>query len=124
MNQETTYKPIELKGGAGKESATEGIYGQIGQIKGTQQAILTSIVDIKENLTRLWNKFDASQSILHQTAKDLVEDHEESCPMKIQLDNLEQEKKDNTASFRWFVGIMLTIITIIVSVIIATGMLK
>ena len=105
---------VDIKGG--KDTGNEDIYGQMGKIKGIQEAILVSIADIKESIANLWTKFDASQAILHKTAKELIEEHESNCPLNMRVENIEKERDKNTLTFRWFVSILLTIITIIVSI--------
>lgn len=105
---------MDIKGG--KETGNEDIYGQIGKNQGIQEAILVSISDIKESIANLWTKLDANQALLYKIVRELIEGHESSCPLNMRVENIEKERDKNTLTFRWFVSILLTIITIIVSI--------
>lgn len=113
---------MELKGG--KESGQETLYERIGKLIGSQESLHKSIDEIKESLTRLWDKFDTRQTISHEQAKEMLEEHGDICPLKTKIELIEKDKDKKSIGFRWFISILLTIITIIVSIIAALGLSK
>lgn len=113
---------MEIKGG--KESGQETLYERIGKLIGSQESLHKSIEEINKSLTRLWEKFDTRKTISHEQAKEMLNEHGDICPLKAKVELIEEEKDKKSVSFRWFVSITLTIITIIVSIIAAIGLLK
>ena len=101
---------MEIKGGS---SDKETLYERIGRLIGGQDSIHKSIDDIKENSTRLWSKLDNIQSTFYA----MIDNHQDACPIKNKIENIEKDRDVKSKTFRWFVGVVLTIITIIVSLV-------
>lgn len=99
-----------IKGG--KNSEIEVLYEKMGNLKGVLDSLQGSLNDIKDNLTRLWNKFDDNQKALIKTAKEISDEHSQNCPAKIEIERFTQEKEKNMSRFRWIVTILLSCISI------------
>ena len=104
---------IELKGGKDSESFEQGI------VKGTQAAVLRDLNKHDADINTLFGKINEIPVMVD----NLVYKHQKYCPMKDKYEQLQKEKDSQTIAFRWFIGTILTIVGICVSVLTALKIL-
>lgn len=108
------YKHIELKGGKDADLFEQGI------IKGNQASVLRDLIKHDNDINTLFTKINE----IPEMVDNLVCKHQKYCPMKEKYEQLQKEKDSQTIALRWFIGTILTIVGISVSVLTALKILK
>ena len=99
-----------IKGG--KDSDLDQLYEKVGNLAGVISSLQKSLDGISESLIRLWNKFDDSQKALIEIAKEISNEHSQSCPAKAEIKRYAEEKEKSVSRFRWIVVTLLSCISI------------
>ena len=90
-----------------------------GKVKATQEGLLRIIAKNEGDIAILFSKLND----IPETVKKQVIEHQLYCPMKTLIEAQMKEKEEQTKAFRWFVGVVLSIVGICISILTALKIL-